>query len=47
MGFVQFCGYAKWWIMYNLGSKRPLVNTVVIHTGCNLRCRHCSLAQNA
>lgn len=42
----QFCGYAKWWILNKLGSKRPLVDTIGTHTGCNLRCRHCHIAQN-
>ncbi len=44
--FIQFCGYAKWWLLSKLGSKRPLVNTVGIHAGCNLRCRHCDIAKN-
>lgn len=42
----QFCGYAKWWLLTKFGSKRPLVNTIGTHTGCNLRCRHCHIAQN-
>lgn len=40
----QFFGYAKWWILAKLGKKVPLVNTMGIHYGCNLRCRHCGIA---
>ena len=43
---IQFMGYAKWWILSKLGRKVPLVNTMGILTNCNLRCRHCSIAQN-
>ncbi|MBI0584115.1 MAG: radical SAM protein [Methanomassiliicoccus sp.] len=27
--------------------KRPLVNTMIIHYACNLRCKHCAIAANA
>ena len=40
----QFFGYAKWWILAKLGKRVPLVNTMCIHYGCNLRCRHCAIA---
>jgi len=43
----QFCGYAKWWIFSKLGRKNPLVNTMIIHFGCNLRCKHCGIVQQA
>ena len=43
---IQFMGYAKWWILSKLGRKVPLVNTMGILTNCNLRCKHCSIAQN-
>jgi MoaA/NifB/PqqE/SkfB family radical SAM enzyme len=35
--------YAKWWLGSFFGSKAPLVNTLIIHYGCNLRCKHCSI----
>lgn len=28
-----------------MGKKTPLVNTMIIHYACNLRCRHCSIAE--
>ena len=40
---LQFCGYAKWWIFAKLGRKNPLVNTMIIHSACNLRCKHCNI----
>ncbi len=40
----QFFGYAKWWILGKVGRKSPLVDTVGTHFGCNLRCRHCGIA---
>lgn len=43
---VQFMGYAKWWILSKLGRKVPLVNTMGIFFKCNLRCRHCHIAEN-
>lgn len=42
MAFEMF-GYAKWWLKSLFGSKAPLVNTIITHYGCNLRCRHCSI----
>lgn len=42
----QFFGLASWWVQSRLGRKRPLVNTMIIHYACNLRCRHCSLVGN-
>jgi len=43
----QFCGYAKWWLSSKVGGKDPLVNTMLIHYGCNLRCKHCEVVQQA
>jgi MoaA/NifB/PqqE/SkfB family radical SAM enzyme len=40
---MEMLGYAKWWLGSFFGSKAPLVNTMIIHYGCNLRCRHCSI----
>ena len=40
----QFCGLAKWWLLARVGRKNPLVNTMVIHSACNLRCKHCTIA---
>lgn len=40
---LQFMGLASWWLQCRLGKKSPLVNTMMIHYGCNLRCRHCSV----
>ena len=39
----QFCGYAKWWMFSKIGHKDPLVNTMIIHFACNLRCKHCGV----
>ncbi len=41
----QFFGYANWWIFAKLGRKVPLVNTMITHLGCNLRCKHCDIAK--
>jgi len=46
MAMGEMFGYAKWWFKSVLGSKAPLVNTLIIHYGCNLRCRHCSIHGN-
>jgi len=43
MAAGEMFGYAKWWLGSVFGSKAPLVNTLIIHYGCNLRCRHCSI----
>jgi len=43
MAAGEMLGYAKWWIGSTFGSKAPLVNTLIIHYGCNLRCKHCSI----
>ncbi|MDR2698176.1 MAG: radical SAM protein [Candidatus Methanoplasma sp.] len=43
MAAGEMLGYAKWWLGSVFGSKAPLVNTLIIHYGCNLRCRHCSI----
>ncbi|MDR0791228.1 MAG: radical SAM protein [Methanomassiliicoccaceae archaeon] len=40
---MEMLGYAKWWLKSMFGSKAPLVNTLIIHYGCNLRCKHCSI----
>jgi MoaA/NifB/PqqE/SkfB family radical SAM enzyme len=40
---MEMLGYAKWWLKSLFGSKAPLVNTLIIHYGCNLRCKHCSI----
>ncbi|MCL2607272.1 MAG: radical SAM protein [Methanomassiliicoccaceae archaeon] len=46
MAVGEMFGYAKWWFKSVLGSKAPLVNTLIIHYECNLRCRHCSIHSN-
>ena len=46
MSAGEMLGYAKWWIGSFFGSKAPLVNTLIIHYGCNLRCKHCSIFSN-
>jgi len=43
MSMGEMFGYARWWLGSLFGSKAPLVNTLIIHYGCNLRCRHCSI----
>ncbi|NLI73945.1 MAG: radical SAM protein [Euryarchaeota archaeon] len=42
----QFLHYTGWYISSIFGRKKPLVNTMVIHYGCNLRCTHCAVAAN-
>jgi MoaA/NifB/PqqE/SkfB family radical SAM enzyme len=42
----EMMGYAKWWLGSLFGSKAPLVNTIIMHYGCNLRCKHCSIYTN-
>jgi len=39
----QFTDYAKWWVFAKIGRKNPLVNTMVIHYACNLKCKHCGV----
>ena len=46
MAAGEMLGYAKWWAGSVFGSKAPLVNTIIIHYGCNLRCKHCSIFSN-
>jgi len=46
MAAGEMLGYAKWWIGSTFGSKAPLVNTIIVHYGCNLRCKHCSIFSN-
>jgi MoaA/NifB/PqqE/SkfB family radical SAM enzyme len=43
----QYSYYASWFLKSKLGMKHPLVNTMIIHYACNLRCQHCALAANA
>ena len=43
MSMGEMFGYARWWLGSLFGSKAPLVNTMIIHFGCNLRCKHCSI----
>lgn len=45
--FRQYSYYAGWFLRSKLGIKRPLVNTMIIHYACNLRCQHCAIAANA
>ncbi len=45
--FRQWTYYANWFLKSKLGIKKPLVNTMIIHYACNLRCQHCSLVANA
>lgn len=40
----EFFGYAQWWMLFKLGKDVPLVDTIGIHYGCNLRCKHCGIA---
>jgi MoaA/NifB/PqqE/SkfB family radical SAM enzyme len=42
----QYSYYASWFLKSKLGMKHPLVNTMIIHYACNLRCQHCSIAAN-
>jgi len=43
----QYGYYAKWFLLSKFGRKRALVNTMMIHYRCNLRCKHCSVYENA
>jgi len=43
MSMGEMFSYARWWLCSLFGSKAPLVNTLIIHYGCNLRCKHCSI----
>jgi len=45
MKVFQFMGYAKWWGLSKIGRKKSLINTTIIHFGCNLRCKHCSVVK--
>jgi Fe-coproporphyrin III synthase len=42
----QYSYYAGWLLRSYIGNKRPLVNTMIIHYKCNLRCQHCSIVAN-
>ena len=42
----QFFHYAGWYASSLFGRKKPLVNTMVIHYNCNLRCTHCAVTAN-
>ncbi|MBN1109871.1 MAG: radical SAM protein [Methanomassiliicoccales archaeon] len=42
----QTAYYGIWFLKGLLGSKRPLVNTMVITYHCNLKCKHCHIAEN-
>jgi Fe-coproporphyrin III synthase len=42
----KYSYYAGWLFRSYLGDKRPLVNTMIIHYKCNLRCQHCSIVAN-
>ena len=42
----QYSYYAGWFLRAKFGIKRPLVNTMIIHYACNLRCQHCSIVAN-
>jgi MoaA/NifB/PqqE/SkfB family radical SAM enzyme len=42
----QYSYYAGWFLRTKLGKRRPLVNTMIIHYACNLRCQHCSIVAN-
>jgi MoaA/NifB/PqqE/SkfB family radical SAM enzyme len=42
----QYSYYAGWFLRSKLGIKRPLVNTMIIHYACNLKCQHCSIVKN-
>ena len=44
MGAGEFAGYAGWWLKSKCGRKSPLVITMGICYNCNLRCRHCHIA---
>lgn len=44
---VQFVDYARWWLSGKFGRKTSLVNTMIIHYACNLRCKHCSVVQHS
>lgn len=44
MGAGEFAGYAGWWLKSKCGKKAPLVITMGIGYACNLRCRHCHIA---
>ena len=43
----QYSYYGGWFLRSKFGIKRPLVNTMIIHYQCNLRCQHCSIVANA
>lgn len=42
----QYSHYAGWYLRSIFGRKDPLVNTMVIHYACNLRCAHCAVTAN-
>jgi len=43
MSMAELFDYAIWWIGSFLGNRTPLVSTIIIQYGCNLRCKHCSI----
>lgn len=43
----QMSYYAGWFLKSKVGSKKPLVNTMIITFQCNLKCKHCSISGNA
>lgn len=46
--FGQLCYLASWFVRARfLGRHKPLQTVLFITDACNLRCRHCALAQNA
>ncbi|MCQ5375186.1 MAG: radical SAM protein [Methanomassiliicoccales archaeon] len=45
LGQVAYYGF--WFLKSRLGSRKPLVNTMIINYECNLRCKHCSIAAHA
>lgn len=42
----QIAYYAGWLFRAKVGSRRPLVNTMIIDYRCNLKCKHCQIAGN-
>lgn len=44
--FLQYAYYVRWYISSLFAQQRPILATVVLHNGCNLSCRHCSLASS-
>jgi len=46
ISFSQYLYYAGWFMKAKLGFKKPLVNTMIIHYACNIRCEHCAIVAN-